>query len=53
MGAIGQVEVGARMERRCEAGEINNAATGQAGGTKTGGEEGRRVAVWASPERCQ
>jgi hypothetical protein len=41
------------MERRCEAGETDDAATGLAGGTKTGGEEGRRAAVWVSPERCQ
>jgi hypothetical protein len=32
------------MERKCEAGETDDAATGLVGVTKTGREQGRRVA---------
>lgn len=39
------------MERKCEAGETDDAATGLVGVTKTGREHGRRAGVWASPER--
>lgn len=41
------------MERKCEAGETDDAATGLVGVTKTGREQGRRAAVWASPERAK
>ena len=34
------------MERKCEAGETDDAATGLVGVTKTGREQGRRAAVW-------
>jgi hypothetical protein len=40
------------MERKCEAGETDDAATGLVGVTKTGREQGRRVAkrqAWRAP----